>query len=362
MELRAPWVELSQSGQSWQAIFACQFCVQPFETLQKNRWGFNAAALLAEALDRQKLFIESQFHGNPLREPSQNAHTLALRVTRIPGEGLLLALVGTVKAPRQEEARANALEYCNELTSTFPHDYTIHPATTQQAFDKLTGQELLANCQSGQSMAQLLRFEKQIRTQNGLAYVNGFWQTSDRSDEQTWRMLGNYPRPAMLSISLQPAILEGNERQFLWDMKTVSVPFENISQMHPAQPFDKWVEPFIERRLNPWKRYYLMQVHLLCPAGVTDSLARPIGAAMTRENDSLLSPGFLTVHPANDLTAREWRAGLERLEIAPTHFNPSSLSRLSDLADLGEVHSVFRLPYPPEAGLPGVEFIGPLEQ
>lgn len=360
MEARAPWVELSRLGQGWRAIFACQLCVQPFETLQKNRWGFNAAALLGEALDRQKLFIESQFHGNPHKEP-QRGNTLALRCARIPGEGLLLALVGMVKAARQEEARAAALEYCNEITSTFPHDYTIYPAATQHAFNKLTGRDLLANCQTAQSLAQLLRFEKQIRTQNGLAYVNGFWQTSDRADEQTWRILGNYPRPAMLNISLQPAILEGDERQFLWDMKTVSVPFETISQMHPPQPFDKWVEPFIERRLNPWKRYYLMQVHLLCPTGVTDSLARPIGAALTRESDILLSPGFLTTSPANDISAQEWCARLERLEIAPTHFNPSSLSRLSDLADLGEVHSVFRFPYPPEAGLPGVKFIGPIE-
>ncbi len=362
MEARAPWVELSQFGQGWRASFACQFCVQPFETLQKKRWGFNAAALVTEALDRQKLFIESQFHGSPFDEPRPNKNTLALRITRLPGEGLLLALVGMATAKNKEEARANALEYCHELTSTFPHDYTTHPASTQQAFQKLTGRELLASCQTAQSMAQILRFEKQIRTQNGLAYVNGFWQTSDHSDEQTWRILGNHPQPAMLNISLQPAILEGEERQFLWDMKTVSVPFENISQMHPAQPFDKWVEPFIERRLNPWKRFYLMQTHLLAPAGVTDSLARPIGAALTRENDNLLSPGFMTVYPANSISAQEWRAHIERLELTLTYFNPSRLSRLSDLADLNEVHSVFRLPYPPETGLPGVKFIEPIEQ
>lgn len=362
METHRPWVELTQSGQDWQAVFACQVCVQPFAEVQKLRWGFNAAVLLVEALDRQKLFIESQFHGNPLKEPSSGKHAIALRCTRLPAEGLLLALVGRVQSNSQEKAREKALEYCSELASTFPYDYKIYPAATPQAFQKLTGRELLESCQSAQSMAQLLRFEKQIRTQKGLGYVNGFWQTSDRSDEQTWRTLGNYPRPVMLNISLQPAILEEEERQFIWDMKTVSFPSENISQMHPAQPFDKWVEPFLERRLNPWKRYYLMQVHLISPAGVTDSLARPIGAALTRETADLLSPGFLTVFPANDNLASEWRTRLERLEITPVHFNPTSLSRLSDLADLNEAHSVFRFPYPPEAGLPGVTFIGPIEQ
>lgn len=362
MEARRPWVELIPSGHDWRGLFVCQVCVQPFAEVQKLRWGFNAAALLLEALDRQKLFIESQFHGNPLKEPASAERAVALRCARLPGEGLLLALVGGVQGDTQEEALENAQEYCSELASTFPYDYKIYPATTPQAFKKLTGRELLQNCQSAQSMLQLLRFEKQIRTQKGLAYVNGFWQTSDRSDEQTWRILGNYPRPALLNISLQPAILEGDERQFIWDMKTVSAPFENISQMHPAQPFDKWVDPFIERRLNPWKRYYMMQVHLLSPAGVRDSLARPIGAAMTRETADLLSPGFLAVYPANDITANAWRARLEKLEIVPIQFNLTSLSRLSDLADLNETHSVFRFPYPPEAGLPGVTFIGPLEQ
>ncbi len=359
MDMRIPWVELSQFGQGWQAIFACQVCMQPFETLQKSRWGFNAAALMSEALDRQKLFLESQFHGNPLSEPHAET-SLALRCAQLPGEGLLLALVGMVKAARQDEARENALEYCHELTSTFPYDYKIYPATTSQAFEKLTGRALLAKCHSPQSIAQLMRFEKQIRAQNGLAYVIGFWQTSDHSDEQIWRALGNYPRPAMLNISLRPTILEGDERQFLWDMKTVRVPFENISQAHPAQPFDKWTEPFLERRLNPWKRYYLMQVHLLAPAGVTNSLTRPIGTALTRETADLLSPGFLTVYPANDLTAHKWREQVEKIEIIPIH--STSLSRLSDLADLSEAHSVFRFPYPPEAGLPGVRFIEPLEQ
>lgn len=359
MEKRALWVEVSPSGQGWQAVFACQFCVQPFEILQRSRWGFNAAALLTEALDRQKLFIESQFHGDPFTEPSHE-NSLTLRYIQCPGEGLLLALIGMVKAPTQDEARNNALEYCNELTSTFPHDYKIYPAVTPQAFAQLTGRELLANCQTTQSMAQLLRFQKQIRTQKGLAYVIGFWQTSDRSDEQTWRILGNYPRPAMLNISLRPTIVTGEERQLIWDMKTVSIPYENISQMHPTQPFDQWVEPFLARRLNPWKRYYLMQVHLLSPAGVTDSLARPIGAAMTRETADLSSPGFLTVYPPNNAAAQEWRTRLKKQEITPTHL--TSLSHLSDLADLHEVHSVFRLPYPPEVGLPGVTFLGPLAQ
>jgi len=362
MNAHTPWLEITQSGQNYQAIFAFQVCLQPFEILQKNRWGFNAAALLTEALDRQKLFIESQYHGNPFQEPTSNEQTLALRCIRIPEEGLLLALLGKVNAPGREEARTIALEYCNEIKSTFPHDYKIHPATQQETYNRLIGRDILKNCQAQKSIAQLLRFETPLRTQNGLVYIHGFWQTSDRSDEQIWRMLGNYPRPAMLNISLRPTILDSDERQFIWDMKKVSVPFESISPMHPPQPFDKWVEPFIERRLNPWKRYYLLQIHLLVPSGVTRSLIRAIGSTITRESPDLLSPGFLSVHPASDSAAQDWRAHIAGLEITPTHYNPSSLSRLSDIADLNEAHSVFRFPYPHETGLPEVKFIGPIEQ
>lgn len=361
METKAPWIELARSETGWQAMFACQVCVQAFAEVQKLRWGFNAAVLLVEALDRQKLFIESQYHGNPLQEIAPEERAIAFRAIRLPSAGLLLALVGKVSAASQEKAHELGLAYCDELVSTFPYDYKIHPALTKAVFNKLIGKNLLAACQTPPTMAQILRFETALRTKNGLIYVNGCWQTSDRSDEQIWRTLGNYPRPALLNISLRPAILDNDERQLLWDMQQVSSPSDSISQAHPAPPFDKWAEPLINRRINPWKHYFLLQMHLLAPSGVTDSLARPIGSAITRESPELFSPGFITHYPANDMRAREWNQNLENLVFAPTHLNPSSLSRLTDIADLNEAHSAFRFPYPPEAGLPGVKFIGQLE-
>lgn len=353
MTAQPPWLELTQSEHGWQALFACQFYARSFEERQKLRWGFNAAALLGEALDRQKLFLETQHHGNPLQEIAPGERSLALRCIRVPDVGLLLALLGKVSAPSPELARENALEYCHELTSTFPIDYETHPAVSRSIFEKLTGKKLLEACQVPRSMAQLLRFETQTRTKNGLVVVNGFWQATDRSDELIWRILGNYPRPVMFNVSLRPSILDNDERQLLWDTGQVSLPSESISQAHPAQPFDQWAEPLVNRRLNPWKRFYLLQVHLLSPTGITDSLARPIGAALTREHADLLSPGFLTVFPATESALKEWRAHLEKLEIAPTHFNPSSLSRLSDLADLDEAQQRPALPLPARTRLAG---------
>src|SRR6186713_868810 len=93
------WVELGRSNMEpniWQALFACQVCIYSFDKLEKNRWGFNASALLDEALDRQKLFLESQYNYNIFQEDAANQRTLALRCIQIPGSGLLLALIGKV--------------------------------------------------------------------------------------------------------------------------------------------------------------------------------------------------------------------------------------------------------------------------
>lgn len=362
METHTPWIELSPAASGWEARFALQVCLQPLAELQRLRWGMNAAVLMSEALDRQRLFIESQFHGNPLNEPPSGERALALRALARPGQGILLTLIGRVRATDPEQAQERAREYCQEVTSTFPYDYKLHPALTRPAFKQLTGQDVLAACTQPHSLAQILRFESPIRTRGSLAYLTGFWQTSDRADEQIWRVLGNFPHPVLFNVTLQPAILEGDERQVLWEMKTLSsAPYQEISSQHPAQPFEKWMEPFIERRLNPWKRYYLAQVHLLCPAGVSHSLARPVAAALTRETADLLAPGFLIAHPPDSAAAQEWCARLQVLDLTPLRPSSARLARLSDLADLNEACCIFRFPYPPDPGLPGVNFLPPLE-
>ena len=356
------WVETIQSGNGWHGVFACQIGVQPFAEVQKLRWGFNAAALLGEALDRQKLFIEAQYHGDPQQDAPPENRTIALRCTNIPGEGMLLALLGKIRANTPALARQLAHEYAQELTAIFPLDYKIYPAQTQTEFFRLSGHSLLAACQTPPTIAQILRFESPLRTKNGLIYVNGFWQNTERSDEQIWRMLGNYPHAVQLNISLRPTLLENDERQLIWDMEHVTIPSDSISPTHSAQPFDKWAEPLLNRRLSPWKRFYLLQVHLLAPNNVTDSLIRAVGSAITRESNDLLSPGFRAHFPANPANTTEWIRNLSALEIVPARVNPSSISRLSDIADLNETHAVFRFPYPPEAGFPGANFLSIPEQ
>lgn len=358
MPSQPPWIDLSQSESGWQAMFACQVCIQPFAERRKYLWGFNSAALLTEALDRQKLFIESQYHGNPLEGAFPEKRAISLRCIRLAEKGLLLALAGKVSAATRKDAREAALHYCQELTAIFPYDYTIHPAASQPTFDMLTGRVIFANCQRPQTMAQILRFETPLNTRQGTIYLHGFWQGAEHSDDQIWRALGNFPQAVMLNISLRPTRLEINERQLLWEMEQVPPAAETFPS---GQPYERWAQPLLDRRMNPWKRFYLMQIHLLSPEGISESLTRPVGSAITRENDKLFSPGFSSRYPENNASAAEWIRQLSNLDLAPSQNIPTNLSRLSDVADLEEAHAVFRFPYPPEPGFPGVTFIEKIE-
>ena len=55
--MNTPYLETVQTLQGWQATFAFQVFHRPAEESLAMRWGFNAGALLDEALDRNRLFI-----------------------------------------------------------------------------------------------------------------------------------------------------------------------------------------------------------------------------------------------------------------------------------------------------------------
>jgi hypothetical protein len=84
------------SDYQWQALFACQVGVPNHQSWTNLKWGFNAGALFEEAMERQKLFLESQHSFDPdLRFESPGARTVAFRYINKNNEGLLITLVGT---------------------------------------------------------------------------------------------------------------------------------------------------------------------------------------------------------------------------------------------------------------------------
>ena len=361
------WVEIGHSNQEpniWQALFACQVCIQPFEKVEKRKWGMNPAFLFDEVVERQKLFVESQYNHNAFQEDAANERTVTFRCLQIPGSGLLLALVGKVGGRTQESARLGAIAYCEELMSIFPYEYILHPALSAETFHYLTGRDILNQCSDLSSLVEIKRFETQVRTQKNLAYVIGLWQTGKRSDEQIWRSLGNFPNSAMLTISLRSTHITDKERQLLWNMTQVQAvdnyPIPNgVPPFIP--PYHEWSEPFIKQRLSPWKRFFYLQIHIMVPSGVSDSLLRGIGSAITRDTPEQSSPGFLANWPGNQTDIYNWKKSLDCLEIIPNARNNTGLSRLSNIADMSEVHSVFRFPFPPMIGLPNINFLQKLE-
>jgi hypothetical protein len=365
-----PWIEVKQSQgigyqqedpgihqkYPWQAMFACHIGVRSYEERIKLKWGFSPAFLLEEALDRQKLFIESQLSPNPI-DGHVEKRALALRCLSVPGSGLRLGLVARILAESQEIARGSALNYWRELESIFPYDYTLCPASSADDFHQLSGKEILRKCNKPDSIAQIRRFEHPLRTSKGVFRMLGLWQTSLRSDEQIWRALANYPHEILLNISICPTIVFEAERRALLEMQQSAQLSQNTEVNEPyIQHFEAWIDPFIKRHTSPWNRYFYLQVHLVSPEEIDEYIFRSIGSAITRENSEQSSPGFQVVHPTDKNDAVWWCGNLDELEII--YSNKSLLlPRLSEMANLDEVHAVFRLPYPPETGLPNTEFL-----
>lgn len=370
----SPWIETTRLSQevkyqqeisstdqqySWQAMFACQIGIRPFEERLKLKWGFSPAFLLEEALDRQKLFVESQLSTNPIDKQLER-RTLALRCVCVPNSGILLGMVAKVLAESQEKAQLFALNYFKEIESIFPYDYIIRPATSLEEYNRLTGREILRKCNNPNSVAQIRRFESPLRTSKGMFRMLGIWQTGMRSDEQIWRALALYPQEILLNISMSPTTLFEGERRALLEMKQSARVSQDIPSDEPyLQNYEAWIDPFISRHISPWNRYFYLQIHLASPVEIGEYIFRSIGSSVTRENPGLASPGFQVIHPLNKNDVSEWCAHLECLDNIYTN-NSLLLPRLSELASLDEVHAVFRLPYPPETGLPGAVFINDL--
>jgi hypothetical protein len=373
---QSPWIEIKRSSQEikgnqgvsdidqkniWQAMFACHIGIRPYEERLKLKWGFNEAALLEEALDRQKLFLESQLFNNSI-DVQIEQHTLSLRCSVFPKSGLLLGVVAKVLAESHEKVHSLALNYLKEIEAIFPYDYTIRPAKTAEEFNLLIGKNILEQCNDSNSIAKIRRFEQPLRTSMGIFRVLGLWQTGIRSDEQIWRALANYPHEIIFNVTLSPTTLFEDERRALLAMK-------KKGQIDPDKPiaepylknFESWIEPFIDRHISPWNKYFYLQIHLVSTHAIDEFLFRSIGSAITRDHANQASPGFQVCHPLNSDSAVEWCNHLGNLNLIQTKDN-MLLRRLSEIASLDETHAVFRLPYPPKPGFPNAVFLDELEE
>ena len=344
--MNTPFLNLMQTSEGWQAAFAFQVFHRASEEWMKMRWGFNAGALLEEALDRYKLFVESQavneteFHIGTMQN-----NTLVLRGIHSPELGLKMALLGKSSALDKEQARQSARQYAREVFSTFPHDFLLTPAETENAYHQLCGESLL---NKNVNIAQIQRGRIPFATAQGPRYLMGLWQSSSRSNEQIWRALSAMPQEALFNIIIQPTILYAAEKHALLDVKkSISNAGQNNETISAYVP---WAETYIERRLAVWKKFFLAQVHLAVD-GEMEILIRSIGSALTRDSDDLSLPGYQTLYPNPKIENEQWRNNIRSLELVQSSLH------MDELADVDEVFSIFRFPYRPEAGLPGANFV-----
>ena len=340
-----PVLILTQTMEGWQAVFAFQVLHLPAEEWLKMRWGFNAGALFDEALDRYKLFIESQAVNEAefLAGITQN-NTLAMRGIHSPEFGLRMVLLGRSCAPTIDQARQAARQYAREVSSIFPHDFLLVPAKTEDEYYQLSGEHLLTG---DSKMAQIQRGIVFLPTERGPRYLVGLWQASSRSNEQIWRALSAMPQLALFNIMIQPSILYEGEKHALLDIKkSISSVDQNNEQVSAYIP---WAESYIKRRLAVWKKFFLVQIHLVADEGM-DNLLRSIGSALTRDSNDMALPGYQTLYPISPLEGQQWLENIRSLELV------QNSQHLDEIADVDEVFSIFRFPYRPEAGLPGANF------
>ena len=196
--MNTPFLKLTQTEEGWHALFAFQVFHRRGEDWLKMRWGFNAGALLDEALDRYKLFLESQsINEAEFSVGIQPNHTLALRGINLPGIGLQMGLLGKADAQEKEEAQRTGINFARELYSTFPHDFLLIPAELPDDYNRLAGTDIVtvnsrvAQIQRGIALVPLTQFHR---------YYSGLWQASSRSNEQIWRSLSVMPNQILLVL------------------------------------------------------------------------------------------------------------------------------------------------------------------
>ena len=372
-----------QSGQGsserpYYALFAIRVAPRPMEVRLKWRWGFNNAALLEEAADRMRQFVEGQHPAEDVPAGAATERALALRcIAGGDGAVLDLSLVGRVRAATRRAAHEAAFEYWYELMNAFPYDYQLTPATNREIFYRWSGKDWVSPSaptdktehpanrrQTGRlnpaalQVVEVQRFEGALATSANFIYTLGCWRFALRSDEVIWRVLAGTSRPVMLNITLQPAVLQPNELYTLEEMRLAALPATDAA-LPGVRREAEWIATSFDERIRSLRYPYIMRVHLLGPNGVPEGLVRNIGAAFTHPD--LVDdrpPGYQSASISDPREVELCRRSLHWLE--PMAYETPSVdprfARLRYLFGVREALAAFRCPFPPEGGLPGVQF------
>lgn len=347
-------------GKGWHAQFAASIQIRPFKELERLKWGFNFGSLLEEVIDRQRLFIESQhFPGEPVQEPEEG-RTLALRCLNDPEAAQLrLSLLVKVHASTRQRAHAFALQTWQEIQSIFPYEYTLVPALDQIQFQRLTGWEWLQEIREQFTLVEIERFEGRLSTGSERLYLLGTWKNSLVANEQTWRVLAGASQRILMTVILRPTVLYDYDVAAL---QAIAEFAEKIRQgpVNPALlPYLNNATAVYRKMAETLRHPFLARVVLASPDGIPEYIPRDIGYAMTHlDKPEPSTPGFQICVPKSEEEITDWKRLLFWIEpeALPRNGIDERFQRLRSLVNVSEAISLFRLPFPPEGGIPGITF------
>ena len=356
--------------QGFHALFAVQVVSQPYEVIERRKWGFLVRDLLQEVMDRQMRFIASLHYVDP-RSPSPDPHikTVALRYVAHPETGQIgVVLMGKVFAATDEAARDLARAWCTEVLALSPYDYDLIPATSSEQFRALSGQSLVEAVSSPAQLVEVRRYEAFVPRTSEVDVTEGdyllfpfTWHPN--AMEQVWRAMALFPMPTMVNVAIRPAYLYEVEEIHLRQLYAAAR--ELADAEHPDLRVQGEIAAevyagYLTRLSHP----FLMRVGVVAQGRVPMALAQALGTALTYgflggEDDGrgVPAPGYDIQFPARDELGVA-ASNLRLLEMDDWGYDLAAppYRRFRYLVDTRTAHCAFRLPFVPEGGIPEVLF------
>lgn len=372
------WLQSAASippGRDWHAQFACLVEVTNAEELSESRWGFNAGALLEEALDRQLLFVEAQHFPYDASQPDETAQrTFALRCVKSRNANTLqLALIGKICAGTETAAYVRAANYCHELCSTFPWDYRLIPATDERTFAAWAGWDVIEAASTPLAFAELQRHEFLINLNDGaeindsvmganrteILYMVSDWSFSKFANEMIWRVLNGLDRPMLYDVQLRPTCVYDDELEALGQALQLAEHAAANDRLASTRQYAAYAVETFKKMLASINRPYLAQIRLVSTELIPEYVWRTIGSALTHRDDAQAAvvPGFQVAQPLEAEIA-SWKTDLIWLEpdMGGIPSRPVEFTRLFKMVDAHLGSALFRPPYPRNQDWPPVQF------
>jgi len=321
----------------------------------------NLDTLRADALDRLKLYLETQSYPGEAAAapiPIEHRRAIALRGCNAPGSPhLSIAAMGRVCGLPSEQAYDHARLACREMCSIFPYDYRLEPAGTRGEFLALTGWELIESIESVTQAAGIERFEGLVGAGVDQVYLSGAWSTSLAGNDQIWRTLAGLQSPSLYNVTLQPLLVRAEDlaaQQSICDQMAQSAPQMRTTY---AQELVELASQRVRTLLFNGRRAYLGQARLFSAAALPEYAPRAIGFGMTRQPEQQpATPGFEITHPEELAELERWKNQV--LWLAPPSECDQAPRRVfwpRQLLLLDEASALFRPPYPLKISPPGVD-------